>query len=131
MTTLFIDGEPLYLDGPPGPFVPLAEADAMEGRIAALVAERDGLAQQLFDLDAQLDRLSDQLYLEKQANRNQHEVNAILARDCKKAKKALQQIAAGNPAKPGQWLTDVEMAEIARTALGGKADGKTEYHPKQ
>jgi hypothetical protein len=38
---------------------------------------------------------------------------------------ALRRIAAGNPAKPGQWLTDIEMAEIARAALAsvGAADG--------
>lgn len=32
-------------------------------------------------------------------------------------REALQQIAAGNPAAPGKWLADVEMAEIARRAL--------------
>lgn len=39
MTTIFIDNEPLFLEGPPGAFVPLAEVDALEARIAALQAE--------------------------------------------------------------------------------------------
>ena len=35
------------------------------------------------------------------------------------ARAALEQIAAGNPGAP-KWLTDVEMANIARKALEGK-----------
>lgn len=30
---------------------------------------------------------------------------------------ALEKIAAGNPAKPGEWITDIEMADIARAAI--------------
>lgn len=32
---------------------------------------------------------------------------------------ALERIAAGNPATPGKWLSDIEMADIARAALKG------------
>lgn len=33
---------------------------------------------------------------------------------------ALERIAAGNPTKPGEWLTDIQMAEIARKVLKGE-----------
>lgn len=35
---------------------------------------------------------------------------------------ALEEIAAGNPAPPGKWLTDIQMAQIAWRALEGSAD---------
>lgn len=35
----------------------------------------------------------------------------------------LQQIAAGNPASPGKWLSDIEMADIARYILS-KVEGR-------
>jgi hypothetical protein len=38
---------------------------------------------------------------------------------------ALEKIAAGNPAKPGEWLCDIEMADIARAAI---AKAKVEVH---
>ena len=37
--------------------------------------------------------------------------------DVERLRAALQQIAAGNPSTTGKWLTDVEMADIARAAL--------------
>lgn len=37
--------------------------------------------------------------------------------------KALERIEQGNPASPGRWLTDVQMAEIARVALAEQVDG--------
>ena len=46
------------------------------------------------------------------ANEAATELSALRA-----AVDALRKIAAGNPADVGGWLTDVEMAEIAREAL--------------
>ena len=45
--------------------------------------------------------------------------NTELTTENEKLRAALEMIAAGNGinTKPGEWLADVEMAEIARTAL--------------
>ena len=45
--------------------------------------------------------------------------NVRLTSENEKLRAALEMIAAGNGrnTKPGEWLADVEMAEIARTAL--------------
>lgn len=87
-------------------------------QIAALTAERDGLAMQVKDLEELRDYLRNALQDEAGIQKNMREANAYLARERKKAEAALAEIAAGNPAPPGgTWLSDAKMAQIARRAL--------------
>lgn len=50
MTTIFIDDEPVTIEGPPGLFIPLKMYDALQAQLAALTAERDALREVLTDL---------------------------------------------------------------------------------
>lgn len=54
-------------------------------KVAALQAERDGLAKQVSDLEELRDYLSEKLQEEKKFQVNQRKVNALLARRLKKA----------------------------------------------
>lgn len=48
--------------------------------------------------------------------------NAEAERD--RYREALERISAGNPAMFGKWLSDVQMADLARAALSGSREGE-------